>query len=583
MEGTLSVELARGDAAIDRIGDPGYLVAWERLHAACPWATSFQSPAFADAWYRLHEPLHEPVLVESRDGNGELVGLLPLARHRPGRRLVGVGGIHAEYQGWLSTPAATELFPPAALERLEREFPRGRVHFNYLAPGTPTAWTARDARWPGRIRLATRHRGLMDLSDPSAIEASLRKGHNRSRMNTLRRVGEVSLETITSVDALEAVIDEIGVLCDLRQGAVNDSLPFRNNPLKRPLHLALMERGLLHVTILRVGGAIASAHLDMRNGDEVLIYLITHSPFLARQSPGSLHILLLGQQLADLGFTRFDLSPGSGYKDRFATVREPIQRMSVQFGIPDRIAADVSARAVSVATRVLAATGRTPAGARHEIRRLGARAATAVRRLPARDAPDAAYAVLRLPDRAPGAGSEPLAVDCLGDLLAFDPDRFGGLPLVRFLALAVHRLELGHHVLTRLDGNALAECWWAARLAIQPSPETNGRAPDSPRTALLVYDPFLSSRPPGSLTGGETLDRVASVVDAMEPASAAYLAVAGRDGELVQVLTRCGASHLGDVRIEARAGHPGSAGPDGLLEQLSAALRRGWQTGPSAA
>ncbi len=318
----LSVELVTGATAFDRLDDATFVGEWEGLRAACSWATAFQSFAFVDCWYRLYESQFEPVVVTGRDRDGHLVGLLTLARERAGRVLVGAGDVHAEYQTWLCAEDATEPFMSGAIDLLEEAFPGGRLHFNFLSRGTPVAWVDDDRRWLPRVQVRALGGGTLDLSDPTHIDASLHKGYNRSKLNRLRRLGGVELETIDTVDGLSDVMDEISVLCDLRQGAVNDALPFTDDPLKRPLHLGLMERGLLHATVLRAGSRMASVHLDLKNGREVLLYLLAHAPALARQSPGSLHILLLARQLADSGWARYDLSPGAGYKDRFATQRE---------------------------------------------------------------------------------------------------------------------------------------------------------------------------------------------------------------------------------------------------------------------
>ena len=344
----VSVELVRADRALARLDDAAFTAAWDQLRAACPWATSFQSVAFADAWYRLHAELYEPIIVEGRDEQGELVGLLLLARRRGGRTLVGAGDFHAEYQTWIATEAAADAFARQALDALQQAFPRGRLHLTYLPAGTPLGWVAAASGWPRRIQLRRRLGGFIDLTDRARLDASLRKGHNRNRLNGLRRIGEVRLETIETVDGLLAEIDEIAVLCDIRQGAVNDSLPFTNNPLKLPFHVELMRKGLLRATILRVGSAMGSAHLDMINGDDVLNYLTAYAPALSRQSPGSLHTLMLAQQLAEEGVQRYDLSPGGGYKDRYATDRDEVHRMTVQFGLGDRILADASDRAIRV-------------------------------------------------------------------------------------------------------------------------------------------------------------------------------------------------------------------------------------------
>ena len=109
MAGTsVSVVIATGDAALGRLDDAGFVEEWRHLHASCAWGTAFQSVAFVDAWYRLYHQRLEPVIVEGRDGQGRLIGLLTLARRRPGRLLVGAGDYLAEYQTWIATDEASD-------------------------------------------------------------------------------------------------------------------------------------------------------------------------------------------------------------------------------------------------------------------------------------------------------------------------------------------------------------------------------------------------------------------------------------------------------------------------------------------
>lgn len=578
----MEILVARDDAAAARVGDPALLMDWGRLQISCPWSTTFQSAAFVAAWYGVHHESYEPVLVEGRDADGRLVGFLALARNRAGQHLVGAGDIHAEYQGWIAEPAASEAFIRAAIQELERSFPRGRLRFNYLAPGTPVTWIHRDRAWPRQIQLGTRQRGLLDLTDVAVLDASLRKGHNRSRLNHLRRIGDVRLESIDSVDGLDAVIDEIAVLCDLRQGAINNSLPFRRNPYKRPFHLALMERGLLRVTVLRVGREIASAHLDMRNGDEDLIYLIAHAPAFARDSPGSLHILLLARELAIQGVARYDLSPGSGYKDRYATEHQPVHRMTASFGVAGRFIADVSARTIATATKALATVGRTPIAAQADVLRTKARIVDAVTQSPRENLPEGRALILRLTGRGGEPAGEALALDRLGDLLAYAPARRAGLPTQRFLQLALHRLELGHRVLTRIEDGKLAECWWvrsvgAALSSADPAMTT------PPTSALLLYDPLVAA-PDGADTAARLVDRLGHAAQGVAPDRVVYLAVPAREGALGAALVSAGAVPVGEV-VPSGARPPvdavsnvGSAAAVPLRE-ITEALAAGWPRG----
>jgi CelD/BcsL family acetyltransferase involved in cellulose biosynthesis len=569
----VSIELVRGERALDRLDDARFVAEWDRLHAGCPWASSFQSFAFVDCWYRLHDELFEPVVVQGRDEDGTLTGLLTLARRRTGRTLVGAGDIHAEYQGWIADDEGSDRFMNSALDRLEQEFPRGHLRFRYLPPGTPVEWARESASWPRRVRVVARTRGTIDLSDPAAIEASLRKGHNRSRLNGLRRYGDVYLETLDGADALAAEIDEIAIMCDLRQGAVNDSLPFTNNPRKRPFHLELMARGLLHATILRVDGRIASAHLDIKGRDEVLIYLIAHDPALARQSPGSHHILMLARDLAEAGVARYDLSPGVGYKERFATQQDTVHRMAAEFGFSERLAADVQHRGVTLGTRVLAATGRTPHGAMLEADRMRTRLANRVTRRRRQPSGEGRSTLLGLPGSTgrPADGQpSSLSLDRIGDLLTYEVARSTDLSIHRFLELAMHRLGVGHRPLTLVEDGTLVECWWLARTDVVSK---GAAARDlSSAASLVLYDPILAA---GSddMSIADRMEQLRTTIDALAPNATTTVVVPEAMTAIVDALVVQGATRVADLDPLEPAPSP-PAGADTVMT----VVRAGWPT-----
>ena len=560
---TVSVAITQGDAALGRLEDAGFVEEWQRLDASCAWGTAFQSFAFVDVWYRLYHEQHEPVIVEGRDGQGRLVGLLTLARRRSGRLLVGAGDYLAEYQTWIATNDAVGSFVWESLRQLERTFPRGRLDLTFLPSGTPVAWVGDDAVWPRRIRLKTwpRMGGVIELSDQAHIEASLHKGHNRSRLNHLRRRGDVELETIDTVEGLSSVIDEIAVLGDLRQGAINGNLPFRNNPLLRPLLLEMMGRDLLRVTVLRVGSSIASAHLDVRNADETLMFLLAHSPSFARDSPGSLHLLLLARQLGAEGVARYDLSPGGAYKDRFATAYRQVHKLTVQFGLADRVVTDLSGRVQVAAIAALSTAGYTPRSALDQVQRIRDMATSPFTRSAATPSASGDRILLRLPHRPSVLTTERLALDRLEHLLGYDSSRSDGRSVSQFLQLALHRLDAGHRFLTRVDGSMLAECWWMSTLD-RPSA---GRTESSTASFVLLYDPVTPVLRDGSSSGRDILGRLAPSLREIAPGATVFIALPSSEAALLNSLVEAGATR------EAVA--PGLAPP---LDDVSETLAHGW-------
>jgi hypothetical protein len=418
-------------------------------------------------WYRIYRERFEPVLVEDADPGGALTGLMTLAVPAGNRQLVGAGAEQAEYQGWLSSVANGDTFFLRGLAALQAEFRGFTLGFPNLTPGAPLGWLRAGDLWRRATELRSDNRGLMPLGDGASLERSLRKKSNKSRLNRLERIGPVRLERVTSAAVLETMIDEIAALYDLRQGALNGITPFHSDPLKRRFHLELLTEGLLHATVLRVGDAIASAHLDLRNREQVLLCVIAHAPQFARHSPGKLHILLLGKELAREGVQAFDLSPGGEYKERFASTHEPVHSIRIHLGlVPAAIA-----RSRQAARRVLQAAGVQPRQVRDLVnavtgssgrRRLRRRLASVMGGAKAEDAV-LAYrrpSDLTEPESAPAASRDRLT-DVVQFMAAGSPDR---LESGEALRRSLDRLEKGDHVFTlRSEDTLLASGWMAHR------------------------------------------------------------------------------------------------------------------------
>ncbi len=324
----MTCALARGSEAVKLLSDAGFLGAWRDLRARCPWATAFQSPDFVETWYRIYGDVYEPVIIYQRGPEDRLDGLLALAVSRRENQWLVAGAAQAEYQAWLARSGRGDTFIKQAVTLLFDRCAVDRLQFLYLPSEAPLAWI--DATgWRGRARLAQWHRPLMAVDDKEALSRSLAKKGNKSRLNRLKRLGELRLEEVTERTRLAEVIDRIADLCDFRHGAAHNVLPFRADSRKRDFHLALIETpGLLDVSLLWVGERLVGAHLGLR--DRRILYngILTHSPFEARHSPGKLHIMLLARRLAEEGFRFFDLTPGNDpWKDRFATDSETVHEL----------------------------------------------------------------------------------------------------------------------------------------------------------------------------------------------------------------------------------------------------------------
>jgi CelD/BcsL family acetyltransferase involved in cellulose biosynthesis len=536
---THAVTVLRGDEAHDALDDPAFLEGWERLRAACPWATAFQSAPFATAWYRAYRHRWEPVLAVRSGADGRPDGLLAMGAGRDGSVLTSAGGHQAEYHAWIAPPDDT-TFGPAALAALERVFPGRAIALRYVPPGVPLASIV-DAEGLGARAEAVLHRRPLMRLNPATIEQSLGKKGNRSRLNRLARAGRIRFERLTTPEALDHVFDAVIAQYDLRQGAVNDVLPFRSDAMKRAFHLALMEvPGLLHVTVLWAGEELLAAHLGVADSHTVHWGIGSHSPFHARHSPGKLHVLLLARLLADEGIAVLDLTPGGDpWKERFSNEHDTVRELTVHPTAAALTAVRRRRRLRGAAKAAARAVGIDPAAARRTatagVRRLanGVRAVSAVplyrRSLPA--------AVTR-PE------PEPLRRDRIEDLLAA-ADRAARREA---LADALRRLEDGAHLYTSADGQG-APSW----LLATPAPiGASGARFAAPEPGAVLYDATRCVSD-GAAFDGQLRQILA---DAPSTAPCLYVALPKHGEQLARRLAAHGFTRCGTVRARRTVAAP---------------------------
>jgi len=366
--GKLRLQSYIGSAAFNLLSQADFCRSWDELHQACPWATAFQSRAFAQNWYAVYAPIYEPWIVCGHDGRGRLAGLFLLALRRSPRELVHAGAHQAEYHVWIATPDHADNFAEQALDHLAEMLPSASLRLLFLPGGAPLAWVDAGRRWARRSSLRYFKRPLMRVGEGSQVEKSLRKKSNKSRLNRLEHIAPLRLEVLRTRREMELCFDQIIDYCDLRQGAVNGNLPFRQDPLKKEFYLRLMEApGLMHTSVLRLGNDMIAAHIGARDRTTVHLGLIAHSPFYANHSPGKLLLLLLGRQLGQEGFRDLDLTPGGAYKDRFADHSDEVFVLDIFFRMRDVWRFRWRQRLARGAKSVLTVAGITPDNARKRI------------------------------------------------------------------------------------------------------------------------------------------------------------------------------------------------------------------------
>jgi CelD/BcsL family acetyltransferase involved in cellulose biosynthesis/RimJ/RimL family protein N-acetyltransferase len=463
----MNFDIVRGTEADSLLEDYGFRAEWFPLCQRCHWATPFQGPDFACTWYRIYRSRFEPVLVLSRSQDGTLNGLLPLAVSSKGGELIVAGGHQAEYQAWICSPNSGDEFACQMVRTLRQEFPGAVLTFRYLPPGTPTSWFA--STEAGRsCKLAPHRRPLLRFADGKETMKSLHKKSNKSRLNRLERIGPLEFRRISDPKEFEEHFNDLIQCYDFRQAAVHGVAPFREDELKKPFHLAMMNiPGLLHATVLKVGNQFAAAHLGACGNKEVQLGIITHNPLFARHSPGKFHILFLAQMLIEEGYQQLDLTPGGdAYKDRFANGFDEVHTLTLFLSLGQRMKDTIRAGFAEAIKTSLRTIGVEP----QYIKSLGNR----LKNVHAAQAPETlvrsarqwlgrrrevriySYDATSVPE--PG-GPRVIRCNAPEDLLRYQP-REGRQSRHQFLSTSLQRIENGLRVYTYAENDSLLSYGW---------------------------------------------------------------------------------------------------------------------------
>jgi CelD/BcsL family acetyltransferase involved in cellulose biosynthesis len=324
-----------GDEVMGLMNDEGFIRDWRLLYETCNWATAFQSYEFVSSWYESYREEYLPLVAFSyRDER--LVGLLPLAMPATKKdspddfRISGAGYHYAEYQCWISTERYSDNFITEALGAVKQKFPDYDIMFRYLPSGVPKDWLKGQNNLAKESVLQAYKRPIIDLNHPDFPKLSKKRGFKLKR-NRLKREGKLNLVNIQKEDDLKAVIEELALQYDFRQGAMFNRTHFRNNALKISFLLKLFKLGLLHASLLKLDDEIIASTLCVQGKNWVHLGGInTHSPFHAQHSPGFVQFVMVSQQYKEEGHQAFDLTPGEEeYKERLSNLSDEVHELVV--------------------------------------------------------------------------------------------------------------------------------------------------------------------------------------------------------------------------------------------------------------
>jgi CelD/BcsL family acetyltransferase involved in cellulose biosynthesis len=544
------IVVLQGTHAGSLIADLRFHHEWEGVHRRCPWATVFQGVPYLSRWYALYSQQFEPVIALGRDSAGDLAGLLCLGVEQRSGKLVVAGTPHSEYTAWLARPEANDPFIEGALDRLGAQFPGRRLGFPCLPPETPLGWLARGRKWSRLCDLRSLSRPIMAVGDGSKIRESLQKKSNRQHLRQLEKRGILEFQRIRRFDDIAEDFAEILDLHDFRQGAMYGGIPFRADPSKGAFLRSLYDvPNLLHTTVWRLGGRIISARIGFldRSGGQVSLGYLVHSPFLAKHSPGRLHVYLLGLLLTQEGVATLDLTAGGDeYKDRFATHHDEVHRLTVFFSGASRLGVSAQAAVRRTAKRALRLISVTPDDVRRQFDRvrsvkhhlIGTLGGLTSGAQPKSNRTiyhlDRAYIVEDLSDL------PILRRDHLADLLSYERSGRRTPSKEEFLRDAWERFERGDHIYTYRESGLLIFHVWVTRVFEPAGQDKEKHAVRLAASPVLIEEITRPARQRDRGLFRAALARILTDLASSGDQSPVRVAVDGNDLTVREVLVQLG-------------------------------------------
>jgi CelD/BcsL family acetyltransferase involved in cellulose biosynthesis/RimJ/RimL family protein N-acetyltransferase len=553
-----NVDVVCGEAAQSLLISPQFIQHWNALHASCLHATAFQGPGFVRAWYASYRAQWQPVIVRSVDAEGVLDGLWLLAYAPADGRLVNAGAHQAEYHTWLCSPETDRCFLTAGWALLKSQIAFSTLHFKYLPDPVLGDILVDALGLDGRVALRRCARPLLKL-DADQVKASAAKKSNKSRFNRLGKLGKFEFRRITELDEFDRITDDLVAFYDLRQGAVNQSTPFREDPEKRAFHRKLFAEAPndVYCTATFIDDRPIAAFWGAVSGNTVHLGLLISSPFCAEHSPGKIHIMQLCEQLLNDDHNVFDLTPGGDpWKERFANGHDEVAEAAVYCSAMTRRRDQLVARVAHWGKTTLALARITPGQVRATLATLRrAKPAAVARKLGNWYGEHREFRVYRA-DRALASRFDlDPRVQCnhLPDLLAFEPSESWQSRDV-FLSNALARIEQGDKAFTVSSRGRLTHSGWMGMNQLTSHMSEVGQTMTFPPHSVALYDFYSHPEFRGAGLYRATIGHMLKAAFSADATEYAYISVLADNGPSRHVIETMGFKYQASYFWESRFG-----------------------------
>ena len=336
-----TTKLIRGDEAHRYRIEPEFISQWKMLAERTTHVSVFQEPEFVNPWYDIYKLRFEPLMVLGLSESQKVIGLIPLAIEFQSGRLCHAGAQHAEYSGWICDPSIDEEFVLAALSAIRKQISFSSWRWQYTPPRANISWLL--ARHTERIGVHTLfdtlNSPLLDLHQEDKLRKILKNKSVKSKINRLKRKGELKIERITSKDRVAQLLDQIEVLVNFRHEAAHRDAAFEGDSTQKGFYL---ERGNYlednHFSVLWLGDKLLAFNFGVIDHDTVYIGLTAFDPTESKHSPGVIFLIYLANLLKEEGTRYIDFTPGGDeYKERFSNKHYTLYRPTFYSRKPHRL------------------------------------------------------------------------------------------------------------------------------------------------------------------------------------------------------------------------------------------------------
>ena len=334
------------EESLNLMTDNQFISAWRALAKESHGFTAIQEDGLVVAWYEAYKAKYDPILVVAKDEKSQsIIGLIPLAMSKEDGTLSHAGHEQAEYNGWICKKEIEEEFLICSLVALKNKFNLKTWNWGWLPPHADVSWLKSPKLEEHGIysNTVTFESPIYDLDDEERINKIKKSKSTKSKINRLKRTGELRFERITEFGKAQDAFKQVKKIANFRNLAVYDNMPFKDTDhSKEEWHLNhLKNADNVHFTVLWHGDELLACNFGFCSEDTVVIGLFTYNPVHGAHSPGNVFLIELIDYIKSEGYRYLDLSPGGDpYKERFSNAHNLLVRPIISFTTLSKIKND---------------------------------------------------------------------------------------------------------------------------------------------------------------------------------------------------------------------------------------------------